>query len=365
MINMSKKKDVWNQVTRILESKISKSEFKTWFSQTTLRKFNPDLALIEVPNKFVANWLRDKYITEIKNSFKAVLKQSPEIHFTCNPPIATHHTPELQSTQKLDFLIRNNLNPSMSFERFITRDCNRFACSSALEVANRPADQYNPLYIFSKWSLGKTHLLNSIGNHVLKKSPSSRVIYLSSDIFTSDFTYSINNKKLHEFREKYFSLNFLLFDDIHLLANRKKTQDEFLSIFNSLFGAKKQIVITGDRPPNQLKGINSQLKSRLGWGLLTEIQLPDQNTKIEILKKKAEEDNINIPDDVIFFLAKSRNDLKGLIENIVRIETYASLNNVGINISMVKSLIKGKDKSEIGIDDIKSITSEYFNISLT
>jgi chromosomal replication initiator protein len=362
---MSKKKDTWNQILKSLESKVPRSEFKTWFAQTTLLEFNPDLAIIGVPNKFISNWLRDNYLIEIIKSFEMILDQSPEVHFSHDHSITTQKTPESRLTKKIDLHLRNNLNPSMSFSRFLKRDSNRFACSSAIEVANRPAHQYNPLYIFSECSLGKTHLLNAIGNHVLNKNPISRVRYLSSDTFTSDFTYSIHNKKLHEFRERYCNLNFLLFDDVQLLANRKKTQEELLFIFNSLLGAKKQIVITGKYPPNQLKSINSQLKSRLGWGLLTEIQLPDVNTKVEIITKKAKEDNIAIPDDVIFFLAKLNKDFKSIIENLVRIETYASLNNGNINISMVKSLIKGKDRLKIGIEDIKSITAGYFNISLS
>jgi chromosomal replication initiator protein len=243
--------------------------------------------------------------------------------------------------------------------------CNRFASSSALEVANRPAEQYNPFYIFSDLSLGKTHLLNAIGNQVLSGNPFSRIRYLSSNTFTSDFTYSAKNKNIQAFRERYCGLDLLLLDDVQLLGNRKRTQEEFLFIFNALYEARKQIVIAGDRPPNQLPRINARLKSRLGWGLISEIEAPDQNMKIHIIRKKAKEDGIPIPDDVIFFLAKSNKDIKGLIKNIVRIETYASLNRGDINISRVKSLIKDDSRKEVGVDDVKSITAGYFNISLS
>lgn len=362
---MSKKKDAWNKIRESLESKLPKSEFETWFSQAALKEFNSDLAVIGVPNKFVANWLREKYLIEIKKSFKSILDQTPEIHFTDDYGLTPRKPFDSPLKKQPDLYLRNNLNPSMNFNRFIISDCNKFACSSALEVSNRPADQYNPLYIFSEESLGKTHLLNAIGNRVLDKNPRAHIKYLSSDSFTSDFVYSINNKKLHEFREKYCSLDFLLLDDVQHLTNRVKTQEEFLFIFNSLYSAKKQIVITADLPPNQLKSFNSQLKSRLGWGLLTELQPPDQNTKTEMIKKKAKEDNIDIPDDVIFFLAKINKDFKSLIENVVRIASYASLNHGDINISMVKSLIKSNQKAEISINDIKSVTSGYFNISLS
>jgi chromosomal replication initiator protein len=362
---MSKKKDIWEKITKSLESQLSKSELNTWFAQVTLRESNPDLAIIGVPNKFVAHWLREKYYIQIKDAFEAILNRSPELHFIYDQPADTVESPEAEPTPKREVYAEHHLDPSMTFDRLHMGKCNRFACSSALEVANRPAEQYNPFYIFSDLSLGKTHLLNAIGNHILRKNPFFRVKYLSSNTFTSDFTYSIKNRNLQEFRERYCGLDLLLLDDVQYLGNRKRTQEEFLFIFNALYGASKQIVLAGDRAPNQLTRMNSRLKSRLGWGLISEIEVPDQSTKIDIIRKKAKKDGISIPDDVIFFLAKSNKDIKGLIKNIVRIETYASLNRGDINISRVKSLIKDYRRKEAGMEDVKSITAGYFNISLS
>jgi len=359
---MSKKKDIWNQIRKNLKSKLTKSQFETWFSQATLKKFEPDLAIIEVPNKFVANWLTDKHLIEIKKSFRKITKHSPSIHFSYDHPSGPRRGAKAEGGLTSDFFLTHRLNPTMTFDRFVPGECNQFACSSARKVAEASDGQYNPLYIYCGSGLGKTHLLNAIGNHRLRKEPESRIRYLSADTFTSDFTYAIKNDKLHEFREEYCSLDLLLFDDTHLLAHREKTQEEFLSIFNSLYGANKQLVLTADRPPNLLKNMNPLLKSRLGWGILAEVADPDQNTKIRILKKRAEEDKIPIPDDVIFFLANSNSDLKSLIQNIVRLESYASLNNSPISISMVTSLVRNKRKSEISVEDIKSTTAAYFNI---
>ncbi|UCB50926.1 MAG: chromosomal replication initiator protein DnaA [Deltaproteobacteria bacterium] len=362
---MSKKKDIWEQITKTLESQLSKSEFKTWFSQATLRKSSPDLAIIGVPNKFVAHWLREKYYIQIRDAFQAILNRPPELHFIYDHPADTVESPDAEPSQKREVYGDPRLDPSMTFGRLHMGECNRFACSSALEVANKPAEQYNPFYIYSDLSLGKTHLLNAIGNHVLNKNPYSHVRYLTSNTFTSDFTYSIKNKNLQAFRERYCGLDLLLLDDVQLLGNRKKTQEELLFIFNALYGAGKQIVISGDSPPNQLPRMNARLKSRLGSGLISEIEVPDQSTKIHIIRKKAKEDGIAIPDDVIFFLAKSNRDFKGLVKNIVRIETYASLNRGDLNISTVKSLIKDDQRKEAGMEDVKSITAGYFNISLS
>ena len=362
---MSKKKDIWEQITERLESQLTESEFNTWFSQATLRKWDPHLAVIGAPNKFVANWLREKYHIQIEKAFQGILNRSPELRFIYDHPDDTIESPDTEYSLKQEIYPEHHLDASMTFDRLHMEKCNRFACSSALEVANRPAEQYNPFYIFSELSLGKTHLLNAIGNWVLGRNPFSRVKYLSSNKFTSDFTYSVKNKNIQAFRERYCGLDLLLLDDVQLLGNRKRTQEEFLFIFNALYGARKQIVIAGDRPPNQLPRINARLKSRLGWGLISEIEAPDQNMKIHIIKEKANEDGIPIPDDVIFFLAKSNKDIKGLIKNIVRIETYASLNRGDINISRVKSLIKDDSRKEVGLDDVKSITAGYFNISLS
>ena len=360
-----KKKYIWNKVSRILESKLSKSEFNTWFSQVTLKKLDNNSAVIKVPNKFIANWLHDKYLTEINRSFKKIFNYSPDIHFTYDHPVNSSKTTKPHLAKRSDLYPRTNINSSMTFSQFITGSCNRFSCSSALEVAERPANYYNPLYIYSNIGLGKTHLLHAIGNHVLSKDPLSRIMYLSSNTLTSAFTYSVKNKRLYEFRERYCDLDLLLFDDIQLLTNRKKTQEEFLFIFNYLYGEKKQIVVTGNKPPNKLRNIDTNLTSRLGWGLLTEIKMPDHNTKISIIKHIAKENNINIQDDVIFFLSNSNSNIKTIIKNLVRLEAYSSLNNREINISVAKSLINNIIKPEIGVEDIKSITAGYFDISLS
>lgn len=362
---MTTEKVIWNRVTKFLESKLPRPEFEIWFSQTTLNKLEGNSAVIGVPNKFIANWLRDNYLHEIVNSFKVVLKETPEIDIIDNYQSAKQIPTRSQKTGKSDRYFINNIDPSMDFSRFIRGESNRFALSSALDVASRPARHYNPLYIYSKLSLGKTHLLNAIGNHVLSKDPSKRVVYTSSQALISDFNYSLKNRSLYEFKNKYTNLDILLFDDIQTLANRKRVQEEFLSIFDALYGENRQIVITGDRPPNVLKKIDLHIISRLEWGLLTEIQALDTKTKIDIIKRKVKEDGVNIPNDIISFLAKSHNDIKMLIKNIIKLKIYTSIYNRDINISIVKSLIRSRYNNEIGVKDILSITSNYFNISIS
>jgi chromosomal replication initiator protein len=274
-MSTSKKKEMWDQILSALGSRLNRGELKTWFSRTCIQKIDSNMVIIDVPNKFVANWLSEHYVTDLKKVFKRVMNSAPSIHFTFN---SSHSPPENQDTSKRvspESVLKRRLNPSMTFESFFTGDGNLFAHTSARAISDRPYEKYPLLYIYSLPGLGKTHLLNAIGNHRLRYNPDCLLRYISSDAFSSDFTYAFNNDKIQEFRAEYCNLDLLLFDDIHLLGRREKTQEEFLFIFNFLYAGNKQIVLTGDAPPNKLKNISAELKSRLGWGLLADIQMPD------------------------------------------------------------------------------------------
>ena len=341
---------------------MSKGEFKTWFSRTSLKRFDPEVVVLGVPNKFVATWLTDNYLIDIKKSFRKIAKVSPSIHFSYDHDAMEK---EPREVEKSDSYLKRRLNPSMTFETFLTGECNRFAWSTAREVAEKRTEEYNLLYLYCINGLGKTHLLHAIGNHRLTKNPRCRLRYLSSDAFSSDFTYSIKSDRLHDFRLEMSNLDLLLFDDIHHLANREKTQEEFLSIFNALYSQKKQIVITGDSAPNKLRNINPELKSRLGWGLLADIDEPDQTLKISIIQKKVVEDNLNLAEDIVFFLSNSSTDIKSLMKNVIRVQTFASLSSEPVTISTVRTLMRDRNRSEINLEDIMTTTAGYFNISMS
>ena len=363
---MTIKKDIWKQITLRLELNLSEPIIKTWFSQTKLIKLDNNSAVISVPNKFIANWLQDNYLDEIKSSFKAIINILPSIQFQYKKTSAEKKEVN-RIYKKSDNFFINNLNSEMNFDCFITGKCNKFAFSSAYKVANKPISKYNPLYIYSKSSLGKTHLLNAIGNHSIGQENSIKVGYISSNILISDYIFSIKNNIIDKFRDKYTNLHILLLDDIQFLSNYRNLQEEFLYIFDTFSIERKQIVITSDRPPSRLKSFNSNIISRLGSGILTEIQSPDKDIKINIIKDRLKNDYLTdvIPNDIISFLAQSSNDLKTLIKNINRLKTYISINNGSINISLAKSLVKNSNKNNPDVKDIQSITSGYFNISLS
>ncbi len=354
---------IWNQVVESLSSRLTSSEIKTWFSHTTCNRLDNNIAIIEVPNKFVANWLRDNYLKDINVSFKRILKETPEIHFKYIKKQPLHLSQGFKKQQKNIAYFENNINRAMNFDNFITGDFNIFAYSSAIEISNRPGSSYNPFYIYSKLGIGKTHLLNAIGNNILKKDPSVKVCYVQSKRFISEYNDYLRNNNFNEFQTRFHNIDILLFDDIQDLENNSKLQEAFLYIFNDIYGENKQIVITGDKEPNRLKDINAQLRSRLGWGLLAEIKEFDYKSKYNIIKSKIKENNINIPNDIISLLVKSNNNIKIILKNMIRLETYLSLNN-NINISLIKSLIKDREDNKIEVKDIQSITAKYFNISI-
>ena len=353
---MFKEKDIWRKITTTLESAIPESETKAWFSHTNLKKLDPDLALIEVPNKFIANWIRDNYVTQIQDSFKRSLNFLPEIQFTYN-------TITRQDTHKYK-TFDHGLTPLYRFDNFIMSDSNRFAYSTALDVANRPVENYNPLYIFSKTSLGKTHLLHAIGNHILSINPLTRVKYLSADQFSSHLSNAARRQNLNEFRQYYTGLDFLLIDNFQKLAGRERSLQEFTSIFNTFYQSKKQVVVAAKTSPNQTKNLPPELRSRMEWGLLLELQVPDHKTRMQIIQERAKDESLHILDDVAFFLANTTNDLKILINYFVSLQTYTSLYQRKIDMSTVKSILKHTNIYQANVNDIQKLTAEYFNISI-
>ena len=362
---MLKKNHVWDQITTRLEASLSRSEMDIWFSHATLKKIDPQLAVIEVPNKFVASWLSDHYSAQIKKSFKDILQVLPEIRFTFTTPSTGAMQPQYRHVRPPDRLPKPDLNPFWNFDNFITGPSNLFAYSSSLEVAKNPAGQYNPLYLFSHLSQGKTHLLNAVGNYTLAHAPKTRVRYTPCEKYVSEFLTASRERNLQDFRQTFESLELVLFDNIQILSGKEKAQEELAAILDVYLNTKRQVVIAGNRPPNQIKGLLSPLKSRLEWGLIAEIQVPDQKTRRKIIEKRAMKARLNLPEDIIFFLANTTHDVKTLLQHLVGIETHASLYQRKIDMSTVKSLISEQSPLKTTSHDIQRVTAGYFNISLS
>jgi len=357
---MTTKNHIWDQIKEDFKTGISKSEFKTWLSQASLKEIDAHQAVIEVPNKFIAHWLQDNYTGQIQAILRDNLNTQPEIRFTYTL------TPKKEPHAGPDSNVINGVNTLCTFTDFVASNSNRLAYSSALSVADRPASNYNPLYIFSELSLGKTHILNGIGNLILKKDPSASVMYLSAERFVADFSYAANPQKTDRFWERDDAPDFLLLDDIHLIARHRKPQDELLALCSSFLDSAKQLVVTATRPPGKIQTLLPQLRSRLEWGLIAEIHTPGQRTKMKIIKKRAKKEDLLLPDDVVFFLANTTDDINTLTRYITTLKNHSSYHKSPTDISLIEAIIKKRahPPSSIDINHIQNVTAKYFNISL-
>ncbi|MBW2136256.1 MAG: chromosomal replication initiator protein DnaA [Deltaproteobacteria bacterium] len=358
-----KKKDIWHSITQILSAKLPKSEFDMWFCRASLKDLTEEKAVISVSNKYVANWLHERYLTHLEDSFHRVVDCRPEIHFAY-PASDRSSKKEVKKPAGADPLgHKHNVNPSMTFANYLRAESNSFALSSAMGLAQELSESYNPLYIYSDLSLGKTHLLHAIGNHVMETHPHRRVLYVPSNRFIGDFSLSGTQNRILALLENYTTLDILLFDDIQELEGKRYTQKKLLFIFNKLHQMKSHMVITGTKLPKDLREINPELKSRIGAGVMAEISRPEQDTKIRLIRETMAQDGISIADDVVFYLASSHLEFKGLIHNITRLKALASMNNGPISISIAKTLIEDSPPLRPSLEHIKMTTSAYFGIS--
>jgi chromosomal replication initiator protein len=347
-----------------MKNHISQPDVKIWFSGTRLRRLDPELAVIEVPNKFVADWLGERYLPQIQDSFKKHFHVQPQIRFTFSQaenhdldPFVPRDESRIPAHERPDRLL--------TFADFVRGRNNEFAYFSARAAAEKPADLYNPLYFYANLSVGKTHLLHAIGNHILYSQPEAKVSYLTANQFSSRVAKARRNQRVAQFRKDYNELDVFLLDDIHVFTSRPSAQDELVSLFNHFYQSGKQMVLAAKQHPNQIENLSGQLRSRLQWGLLTEIKAPDQETKMALLKEKAKNHNLRIPDDVLFFVANSSNDIKTLNNYLVSLQTYISLYQREVDMSIVKSIIHDRNHLNLTVNNIQKLTAGHFNIPLS
>ncbi len=266
-------------------------------------------------------------------------------------------------------MIKSNLNPQYTFESFVIGNSNRFAHAACVAVAESPAKAYNPLFIYGGVGLGKTHLMHAIGHQIISKNPNANIIYLSTENFMNEMINSIKDDTNEAFRNKYRNVDVLLIDDIQFIQQKESTQEEFFHTFNALHNANKQIIISSDRPPKEIATLEERLRSRFEMGLITDIQPPDYETRIAILRKKSQSDRKSVPDEVIEYVAKNINsNIRELEGAITRISAYADLNNKPTNLSIaeeaVKSLLSGKERKEISVEDVQERVAQYYGLTV-
>jgi len=358
-------KEIWNQTLDLIEKKVSGPSFETWLKDTEAVNYIGDTLIVGVPTDFVKEWLDNRYAQLIRDVLNEITGLNLKVNFIVGTEIPVVETRNTKSYR--DEVISAQLNPKYTFESFVIGNSNRFAHAAALAVAEAPAKAYNPLFIYGGVGLGKTHLMNSIGHFVQKHYPGSRVVYLSTEKFTNDFINSIRDNRTGEFRNKYRSIDVLLIDDIQFLAGKESTQEEFFHTFNALHESSKQIIISSDRQPKEIPTLEDRLRSRFEWGLITDIQPPDLETRAAILRKKAALENINISNEDILLVAnKVTTNIRELEGALIRIKAYASMTGQDINEDLVeqalKDLLPNSKNNPITIKKIQMIVADYFNL---
>ena len=404
-IDSSKWPEFWQAAVRLLEQSVVSSQLQVWVHPMKVVSFEKAgerfRVVFAAANDFSVGWVRDHYLGEIRSALEQVMGSPCEVILTVSddadsvpppyePPVEAPRAPvQLPSPHGsvahanhgggpgsgvvLTTGFRAPFEPALDnryfFESFIVGASNQFAHASAVAVAEQPARQYNPLFLYSHPGLGKTHLLHAIGNHVLAKNPSARVAYLSAERFVNELIDSLQHNRMPQFRAKYRdSYDLLLIDDIQFIAGKQKTEEEFFHTFNALHSSKRQIVVTSDRPPKEIQGLEERVRTRFEWGLVADISPPEIETRIAILKAKAERDDIYLPDDVATFLSTYiKTNVCELEGVLIRLQAQASLTGAEISLEMAKHELKNTvpdEGSSYTIEAIQSAVAKHFHLKI-
>ncbi|GGH29840.1 chromosomal replication initiator protein DnaA [Paenibacillus segetis] len=364
--------EIWQHILSIINTKLSKPSFDTWFKATKVVSLTDRSIVISAPTTFAVEWLESRYTKLVATTVFEYLNKQVEVSFVIEesaPAEQTQTHREPPAPIQMEESVSHMLNPKYTFDTFVIGSGNRFAHAASLAVAEAPARAYNPLFLYGGVGLGKTHLMHAIGHYILEHSPSSKVVYISSEKFTNEFINSIRDNRAESFRNKYRNIDILLIDDIQFLAGKESTQEEFFHTFNALHEERKQIIISSDRPPKEIPTLEERLRSRFEWGLITDIQPPDLETRIAILRKKAKAENLDIPNEAMMYIANQiDSNIRELEGALIRVVAYSSLINQDVTTHLaaeaLKDIIPSSRPKMITIQDIQQKVGEYYNLKL-
>lgn len=358
----SKELNPWVLAQGHLKTLLDEHNYKNWFPQTRFESFHDGRLTIQVPSQFFAKWLKDHYLEAISESLKEVTPDFREVQFVPSKELAAEEPPARAGSPGgagrrpgKSGPRHNGFNHRYTFDRFVIGAGNRFAHAAAKAVVEAPARAYNPLFLYGGTGMGKTHLMQAIGHEVLNRDPGANVVFISSEQFTNQLIESIAKKSTRRFRAKYRKVDLLLIDDIHFIAGKEATQEEFFHTFNELFDNHKQIVLSSDRGPKEIQGMEERLVSRFESGLVTDIQPPDMETRVAILQNKASEENLTVPADVTQYIATYvTSNIRELEGALITVLAFSKLTEQPMNIDMVEQVLRDL----IGSDRIKTVTVE-------
>jgi chromosomal replication initiator protein len=367
---------LWNQVLERLQQQLSRPTFDTWIKTATAEQLDNKCLVICTPNAFVLNHLQKHYIKTISDAVENILGYPVEIHLTVaqGENIAfvgeTEVIPTFASQQEesasLHHLKPSQLNPKYTFYRFVVGPTNRMAHAASLAVAESPGRDFNPLFLCGGVGLGKTHLMQAIGHYHLEINPSARVFYVSTEQFTNDLIAAIRKDSIQSFREHYRTADIVLVDDIQFIEGKEYTQEEFFHTFNTLYEAGKQVILASDRPPNQIPRLQARLISRFSMGLIADIQVPDLETRMAILQKKAEYENVRLPREVIEYIASSyTSNIRELEGALTRAITYISISGLSMTVENIAPVLNPPvERVAASPEIIMRVISEIFKVSI-
>lgn len=368
--------DLWQQVLSIIRTRLSEPSFDTWLKSTKATVFTDTLLIICAPTNFARDWLESRYIKMISTAvFDSMGKHVDvkviieEKEFPSNDDYIAAASAIEKKANVQEQTFAHMLNPKYTFDTFVIGAGNRFAHAASLAVAEAPAKNYNPLFLYGGVGLGKTHLMHAIGHYILEHNPNTRVLYISSEKFTNEFINAIRDNRGESFRVKYRNIDVLLIDDIQFLAGKEQTQEEFFHTFNALHEERKQIIISSDRLPKEIPTLEERLRSRFEWGLTTDIQPPDLETRIAILRKKAKAENLDIPNEAMMYIASQIDtNIRELEGALIRVVAYSSLVNEDITTHLaaeaLKDIIPSSRPKVITMQDIQQKVGDFYSLKL-
>ena len=365
---------IWDQILTRIESKVNRHSFFTWFKPTSFVADAGNSITVRVPNILFKDWLTKHYSVVLNEALAEVRRSGVTLQFVAEgaavPAPAGAVTvlepaPE-ESEDRDEPLVRGGLNPRYTFDTFIVGSSNQFAHAACRAVAEAPSRSYNPLFIYGGVGLGKTHLMHAVGQYVLRHDQALKLTYISSERFMNEMINAVRYDRILEFRDRYRSVDILLVDDIQFVSGKEGTQTEFFHTFNALYDAQKQIVLSSDRPPHEIPALEERLRSRFEWGLIADIQPPDLETKVAILKRKAEAEVVPLPDDVAMYMAgRIKSNIRELEGSLIRLIAYASLTGREISLDLAQHVLKDvieQDEKAITIESIQKYVSDYYQL---
>ncbi len=367
----------WSEACKQLKGILSSDIYDRWIAVIKCVDISGNSMRLAVANDFYKDWLEENYLPMIRKAVMVVsgkeMEISLEVDSSCFEQSKEEPEPEPHSPISLPSLglggkkPNHNLNPNYTFDSYVVGPTNQFAHAAAMAAANSPSRTYNPLFIYGGVGLGKTHLMQAIGNHVVAKKPRAKICYITCETFTNEYIDALQNNSVSAFRKKYRKIDMLLIDDIQFLDGKARLQEEFFHTFNTLFESHKQIVLTSDRTPSELAGLETRLISRFEWGLVTELGKPDVETRTAILRKKAELLNLNIDNSLLDYLAERvSSNVRSLEGALIRVATFMSLTNQQVDVQKVEELLHDlldkESKAAVNVDIIQRTVAEHFDL---